>query len=59
MEGNFLSRYNNKLEEFGDCIKEDPSNKNRYESEMSDYVMQCMPYMNRYIDESTDRGKYR
>ena len=53
MEGNFLSRYNNKLEYFGECIKEDPSNKNRYESELSDYLMQCMPYMNRYIDEST------
>jgi hypothetical protein len=51
MEGNFLSRYNNKLDEWQSLIREDPGNRRKYESEMSEYIMKCMPYMNRHIDE--------
>ena len=32
MEGNFLSRYNNKVEEWTELIKTDPENKSKYES---------------------------
>ena len=52
MEGNFLSRYNNKMEHWKVLIKNDPSNKNKYESEMADYVMKCMPYMNEHTEEN-------
>jgi hypothetical protein len=54
MEGNFLSRYNNRIEEWNDLIKNDPMNKKKYESEMADYLMKCMPYMNQYTDESEE-----
>ena len=57
MEGNFLSRYNNKLESWKQQIQTDPQNKNTYEAEMSDYIIKCMSYMNRYTDtteETTD-----
>lgn len=54
MEGNFLSRYKNKIEYWTDLIKTDPDNKNRYESEMADYMIQCMPYMNQYADEAEE-----
>ena len=59
MEGNFLSRYNNKIENWKELIKNDPSKKNIYEDEMSQYIIQCMPYMNQYtrdskIESSTD-----
>lgn len=54
MEGNFLSRYNNKIQQWGELIIKDPSNKKKYESEMSDYIMKCMPYMNQHIDEGGD-----
>jgi hypothetical protein len=54
MEGNFLSRYNNKIESWNESIKNDPSNKNRYESEMSEYMINCMPYMERYIDDNSE-----
>ena len=54
MEGNFLSRYNNKLEEWTTAISTDPVNKSRYESEMSEYVIKCMPYMHQHIDEAED-----
>ena len=49
MEGNFLSRYNNKIDYWNTLIETDPSNKKRYESEMSDYMIQCMPYMNQHF----------
>lgn len=57
MEGNFLSRYNNKLESWKQQIQTDPQNKNTYEADMSDYIIKCMSYMNRYTDtteETTD-----
>ncbi len=59
MEGNFLSRYNNKIENWKELIKNDPSKKSEYETEMSQYIIQCMPYMNQYtcdskIESSTD-----
>ena len=54
MEGNFLSRYKNKIEQWTHLIETDPFNKKRYESEMSDYMIRCMPYMNQYADETEE-----
>jgi len=51
MEGNFLSRYNNKINEWMNKINDDPENKTFYESEMSDYIMQCLPYVKQYTEE--------
>ena len=45
MEGNFLSRYNNKLDEWTKLIENDPGNRRKYESDMSDYMIKCMPIM--------------
>ena len=55
MEGNFLSRYNNKMDQWKEMIQNDPLNKNKYESEMADYVMKCMPYMNEHTKEITKK----
>ena len=54
MEGNFLSRYKNKIENWTNLIDTDPSNKKRYEAEMSDYMIRCMPYMNQYAEEGEE-----
>ena len=51
MEGNFLSRYNNKLETWKKKIEDDPDNKSKYETDMSNYIMKCLPYMNQYTDD--------
>ena len=55
MEGNFLSRYKNKLDNWTRLIEEEPHNKRRYESEMSDYIIKCMPYMKLYIEEGKEQ----
>jgi hypothetical protein len=55
MEGNFLSRYNNKIDRWKELIEEDPKHKNDYEDAMSNYIIQCMPYMNRYVDEESEK----
>ena len=52
MEGNFLSRYNNKVNTWKELIENDPGNKNKYETEMSQYIIQCMPYMKQYTDNT-------
>jgi ribosomal protein S27E len=52
MEGNFLSRYKNKVEEWTRLIDEDPDNKSKYEYEMSQYMISCLPYLNKYTDET-------
>jgi hypothetical protein len=54
MEGNFLSRYNNRLENWKTLIEEDPSCRSQYESDMSDYIIQCMPYMNKYTEDTKE-----
>ena len=51
MEGNFLSRYNNKIKTWEKLIRDDPINKSMHESEMSDYIIKCMPYMKQYTEE--------
>src|SRR5210317_2527530 len=51
MEGNFLSRYNNKIAEWRELIHKEPEKKKMYESEMSDYIIKCMPYMTQYTDD--------
>ena len=50
MEGNFLSRYNNKIDEWMKNIEDEPHNKSIYEREMSDYMMSCTPYMKQYTN---------
>ena len=51
MEGNFLSRYTNKVETWEKSIRDDPINKSKYEYEMSQYIIQWMPYLELYTDE--------
>tara|TARA_B100000497_G_C7612768_1_gene367974 strand:+ start:21 stop:968 length:948 start_codon:yes stop_codon:yes gene_type:complete len=53
MEGNFLSRYNNRICEWMDKIENDPKNKRLYETEMADYISRCIPYVRQYTDETT------
>lgn len=54
MEGNFLSRYNNRLENWKTLIDENPACRSQYESDMSDYIIQCMPYMNKYTEDTEE-----
>jgi len=50
MEGNFLSRFNNTLEEYAEKIKTDPTSKAIYEAEMAEYIIKCMPYMDKHAE---------
>lgn len=55
MEGNFLSRYEAKLDEFESMIKNDPDNTVKYEMEMNKYMMQCVSYIRDYTTKSDDK----
>ena len=50
MEGNFLSRYNKRIDEWMQKINDNPPDKSIYEGEMSDYIARCMPYIQQYIE---------
>ena len=52
MEGNFLSRYENKLAQWDNLILQFPDKKRMYQNEMSDYIIQCMPYMHQHLDDT-------
>jgi ribosomal protein S27E len=54
MEGNFLSRFTNKVDEWTQLIEDEPHNKSKYEEEMSQYIIKCMPYMNQYAEEDVE-----
>jgi hypothetical protein len=51
MEGNFLSRYNNKIDAWKESIENDPRNRLEYERDMSDYIIKCMPYMKQHTED--------
>lgn len=56
MEGNFLSRYNNKLEEWTNQIKSDPANTKKYHSEMAEYLIKCRPFLNLHVYDTDDKS---
>ena len=51
MQGSFLSSYETNLQNWEDKIRTDPTNRCRYESEMSEYIIQCMPFLNQYTED--------
>lgn len=51
MEGNFLSRYDNKITTWENLIKTDPQNSDLYEKEMCDYMLNCMPFIEEYMEK--------
>src|SRR5210317_649905 len=51
MQGSFLSRYESKLADWETKIQGDPTNRRVYESQMSDYIIACMPFLNQYSEE--------
>jgi ribosomal protein S27E len=55
MEGNFLSRYNNRIETWNLSIRKDPQNRRKYESEMAEYIMKCMPYLDQHVDDGDEK----
>lgn len=52
MEGNFLSRYENKISEWERLIESDPSNSSKYEHEMTEYMLDCIPFIEEYMDKN-------
>jgi hypothetical protein len=52
MEGNFLSRYENKIAEWEKLMESDPSNKEVYEDEMNDYILMCIPFIEEYMEKN-------
>jgi hypothetical protein len=54
MDGNFLSIYNNKLLEYENLIKTDLENSEKYKSEMADYMLKCVPFIQKYIRDDNE-----
>jgi len=52
MEGNFLSRYENKIQEFENLIASDPSSGPKHEQAMCDYMIDCIPFIKEYHNET-------
>lgn len=51
MEGNFLSRYENKILEWERLMESDPENRETYEDQMTEYMLQCIPFINEYMEK--------
>jgi hypothetical protein len=58
MEGNFFFFFYNKIDEWSGLIKGDPVNKSKYESEMSDYIIKCMPFIERHVVDHSDAATH-
>ena len=60
MEGTFLATYDNKIKYFENLINEteDLQKKKKIQTELTDYMLQCVPYITRYIvDESAQNDE--
>ena len=49
MEGNFLSRYENKIADWERLMDDDPDNRDAYEDEMCEYMLKCIPFIQEYM----------
>jgi hypothetical protein len=57
MDTNFASRYDAKIEEWETLINNDPSNSEKYTDEMTQYMLDCIPYIERYENPTLERKK--
>ena len=55
MDGSFFGRYEAKIQEWEQLIKKDPSGKKRYLDEMYDYMAQCVPYIEKFSSENSEK----
>jgi len=53
MEGNFLSRYENKIQDWENLIRDNPDDRETYEEEMNTYILMCIPFMEKYMTDNT------
>ena len=52
MDGNFISRYEAKIDEFEQLILDNPDKADYYRNEMNDYMFKCMPFIQQYNDDT-------
>jgi hypothetical protein len=52
MDGNFLGRYEKKIEEFKNLIETDLENKKVHETNMHSYMLDCIPYIEKYSNQN-------
>ena len=51
IEGNFLSRFSNRMDVFKTSLDQD---KKQAESDMADYLIKCLPYLDAYAEADDD-----
>jgi len=54
-EGTFLGRYEAKIQEWENLIRDDPENAEEYENEMYLYMAECVPYLEKFTCENTEK----
>jgi len=50
MEGNFLSRYENNILKYEKLMETDPDNRLQHEQDMCDYMIKCIPFIEKHTD---------
>ena len=58
MDGTFLGTYESKIDTWEKLIKSDQSNAHIYQREMEHYMVECLPFLMRYINKNTT-NEYR
>ena len=51
----FYGRYEAKIQEWEDLIVSDPTNSEHYETEMYNYMADCIPYMQKFSLDTSDK----
>ena len=61
METNFLSKYEERINEFDALIESDLENSHIHETDRNDYMIQCIPYIKQYSEtekQTTNNTKF-
>ena len=52
MDSNFVTTYEERLNEFEKLIEENPSDRDIIETDRDEYMFKCMPFIKRYCDDN-------
>jgi hypothetical protein len=56
MDGSFFGRYESRIQEWETLAKNDPSNRQVYLDEMYNYMAECVPYIEKFSGESSEKS---
>lgn len=53
MDTNFITKYDERIAKFESLIENNPDQREMYEDQLNDYMITCIPFIEKYFDDET------